>query len=67
VEVIDERVGADGSRTVSLLYEHQTSYYVGPIPLGRYPIAVLSGLGFAASVGVWIVLARVREQRKRWN
>ena len=58
VEVIDEQVQTDGSSTAILLYQHRIYYYISPIPIGRYPIAVFSGVGLAASVVGWVVLER---------
>ena len=53
VEVINEQINADGSSSATLLYNHRTHYFVGPIPIGPYPIAVVSGMAFAASIVVW--------------
>jgi hypothetical protein len=60
VEVLDEQVRTDGSSTAIILYQHKTYYYIGPIPIGRYPIAVLSGVALAASVVGWVILKRGR-------
>jgi hypothetical protein len=58
VEVIDEQTNADGSSTATLIYNHRTYYFVGPIPLGPCPIALLSGMAFAASIVGWIRVGR---------
>ena len=38
------------------------SYYVGPIPLGPWPVAVFSGVAFAMSVVIWGLARRGRRK-----
>ena len=62
VEVINEHIGVDGSRTATLLFSHSTFYYFGPLPIGPCPIAVLSGVAFVASIMVWTTAQRRKKQ-----
>jgi uncharacterized membrane protein len=63
VVVVDEHIDANGSTSASLIFGRRTYYFVGPIPLGPWPVALLSGVAFAASVAGW-ALCRRRKKRK---
>jgi hypothetical protein len=54
VEVLDEQIDANGTRTVTLSYNHRTSWYVGGVPLGPCPAAVFSLVAIVVSVLVWV-------------
>jgi hypothetical protein len=69
VEVVGEHIDANGSTSSTLIFERRTYYFVGPIPLvgsiplGPWPLALFSGVAFAASVAVW-ALCDHRKKRK---
>jgi hypothetical protein len=56
VLIIDERVHPNGTLTMTILHSHSTFWYVGPLPVGPCPAAVLSG--FAAVVSIIVFIAR---------
>ena len=62
VEVLDQHIDADGSVTSQLIFNKRISYYVGPIPLGPWPVAVFSGVAFAVSVVIWGLARRGRRR-----
>ncbi len=68
VEVMDERIDANGSTSHSLIFDRRTYYFVGPIPLvgqiplGRWPLALFSGVAFAASVAGWALCHRCKKR-----
>jgi hypothetical protein len=62
VVAVDEQVHADGSSTATLIYGERRYYFLGPVPIGRWPIAVLSGVAFAASIMVWALCRRGKER-----
>ncbi len=63
VEVINEKTSADGSRSFTLIYTRRT-YYLGPVPIGPCPIAVLSGLAILTSIMVWGLCQRAENRRQ---
>ncbi len=69
VEVVDEHVDANGTTSFSLIYGRRTYHYIGPIPyigsipLGPWPVAVLSGVAFAGSVGCWTLRYRCKQRK----
>jgi hypothetical protein len=63
VEVVHEHIGEDGTpSSFVLLYGHYKLYYLGPVPLGPYPMAVFSGVAFVASIMAWSLSGRGKKR-----
>ncbi len=66
VEVINEHIGVDGSRSATLLFSHTKFYYLGPLPIGPCAVAVFSAVAFVASIVVWrYIPASTHDDRKQ--